>query len=84
MGRQVAIGSIIAAVLISVVTWPVYENGFWDYGGLGAMDDIEELEKLRGQPMDVLIEYDQGERGDAWDRYGEYCVGYDDSNHWMV
>ena len=45
------------------------------------MDDIEELEKLRGQPMDVLIEYDQGERGDAWDRYGEYCVGYDDSNH---
>ena len=32
------------------------------------MDDIEELEKLRGQPMDVLIEYDQGERGDAWDR----------------
>ena len=81
MGRQVAIGSIIAAVLISVVTWPVYENGFWDYGGLGAMDDIEELEKLRGQPMDVLIEYDQGERGDAWDRYGEYCVGYDDSNH---
>ena len=20
-------------------------------------------------------------RGDAWDRYGEYCVGYDDSNH---
>ena len=81
MGRQVAIGSIIAAILISVVTWPVYENGFWDYGGLGAMDDIEELEKLRGQPMDVLIEYDQGERGDAWDRYGEYCVGYDDSNH---
>ena len=31
---------------------------------------IEELEKLRAQPMDVLIEYDQGERGDAWDRYG--------------
>ena len=81
MGRQVAIGSIIAAILVSVVTWPVYENGFWDYGGLGAMDDIEELEKLRGQPMDVLIEYDAGDRGDAWDRYGKYCVAFDQSNH---
>ena len=80
MGRQVAIGSIIAAILVSVVTWPVYENGFWDYGGLGAMDDIE-VEKLRRSAMDVLIEYDAGDRGDAWDRYGEYCVAFDQSNH---
>ena len=54
MGKQVAIGSIILAVLISAVTWPIYEGGFWDYGGLGAMDDVEELEAMRGQHADTL------------------------------
>ena len=49
-----AVGSLIAAVLISVVTWPIYENGFWDYGGLGAMDDLEDLDALRAQPSDLL------------------------------
>ena len=81
IGRQLALGTIVAAIMISVVTWPVYENGFWDYGGLGAMDDVEELEKLRAQPADTLIEYDHGDRGNAWDRYGEHCIGYADSSH---
>ena len=47
MGKQVAVGTLIIAVLISAVTWPIYEGGFWDYGGLGAMDEIEELEGMR-------------------------------------
>ena len=47
IGRQLALGTIVAAVMISVVTWPVYENGFWDYGGLGAMDDRGAREAAR-------------------------------------
>ena len=76
IGRQVAVGSLIAAVLISVVTWPVYENGFWDYGGLGAMDDMEDLEALRAQPSDTLVHV---EEGNVWDQWGDECIPYEES-----
>ena len=71
IGRQVAVGSLIAAVLISVVTWPVYENGFWDYGGLGAMDDVEDLDSLRAQPSDTLVHVDEG---NVWADWEDECV----------
>ena len=77
MGKQVAIGSIILAVLISAVTWPIYEGGFWDYGGLGAMDDVEELETMRGQPADTLVYYD---KGDDWDNWSDECLTFSDSS----
>ena len=77
MGKQVAIGSIILAVLISAVTWPIYEGGFWDYGGLGAMDDVEELETMRGQPADTLVYYG---KGDDWSNWGDECLTFSDSS----
>ncbi len=77
MGKQVAVGSLIIAVLISAVTWPIYEGGFWDYGGLGAMDDIEELETMRGQPSDTLVYY---EKGDDWDDWEDECLTFSESS----
>tara|TARA_B100001175_G_scaffold304057_1_gene299675 strand:- start:863 stop:3646 length:2784 start_codon:yes stop_codon:yes gene_type:complete len=76
IGRQVAVGSLIAAVLISVVTWPVYENGFWDYGGLGAMDDIEDLDALRAQPSDTLVHV---EEGNVWAEWEDECLSFEES-----
>jgi len=76
IGRQVAVGSLIAAVLISVVTWPVYENGFWDYGGLGAMDDMEDLDALRAQPSDTLVHV---EEGNVWGQWEDECIPYEES-----
>ena len=77
MGKQVAVGSLILAVLISAVTWPIYEGGFWDYGGLGAMDDIEELETMRGQPSDTLVYY---EKGDDWQDWEDECLTFSESS----
>ena len=77
MGKQVAIGSLILAVLISVVTWPIYEGGFWDYRGLGAMDEIEELETMRGQPSDTLVYYG---KGDDWGNWGDECLTFSQSS----
>tara|TARA_B000000441_G_scaffold55987_1_gene37380 strand:- start:1063 stop:3252 length:2190 start_codon:yes stop_codon:yes gene_type:complete len=77
IGRQVAVGSLIAAVLISVVTWPVYENGFWDYGGLGAMDDVEDLDSLRAQPSDTLVHV---EEGNVWADWEDECIPYEESS----
>ena len=76
IGRQVAVGSLIAPVLISVVTWPVYENGFWDYGGLGAMDDMEDLDALRAQPSDTLVHV---EEGNVWEQWEDECIPYEES-----
>ena len=81
IGRQVAIGSLLAAVLISVVTWPVYENGFWDYGGLGAMDDLEDLDALRAQPSDTLVHVDEG---NVWDQWEDECIPFEDSQSLAV
>ena len=77
MGKQVAVGSLILAVLISAVTWPIYEGGFWDYGGLGAMDDIEELETMRGQPSDTLVYYG---KGDDWQDWEDECLTFSESS----
>jgi len=76
MGRQIAIGSLIAAVLISVVTWPIYDDGFWDYGGLGAMDDVSQLDAMRGQPSDTLVH--QG-KGNVWAEWEDDCLPYSET-----
>jgi len=77
MGKQVAVGTLIIAVLISAVTWPIYEGGFWDYGGLGAMDEIEELEGMRGQPSDTLV---YSEKGDDWEDWEDECLTFSESS----
>ena len=55
LGKQIAVGGMIIAVIISAWTWPVYNNGFWDAGGLGAMEDESELYKMRSQPLDTSV-----------------------------
>lgn len=77
MGKQVAVGSLVFAVLISAVTWPIYEGGFWDYGGLGAMDEISDLEDMRGQPSDTLV-YDG--KGDDWEVWNGECLTFSNSS----
>ena len=81
LGRQIAIGSLVATVLISVVTWPVYDGGFWDYGGLGAMDEIEDLDALRVQPSDTLVH--EGE-GNVWAEWGDDCLPYSETQSLAV
>ncbi|MFL2493142.1 MAG: heterodisulfide reductase-related iron-sulfur binding cluster [Candidatus Thalassarchaeum sp.] len=76
MGRRVAIGSLVATLLISVVTWPVYDDGFWDYGGLGAMDEVEDLDALRMQPSDTLVH--EG-RGNVWADWEDDCLPYSET-----
>jgi len=74
MGKQVAFGTLVVTVLLCTVTWPVYENGFWDMGGLGAMDEVEALEELRGQPVDTLVHVREG---DHWSSIQEgACLTY--------
>ena len=76
LGKQVTIGTIIITVLISTVTWPIYEGGFWDYGGLGAMDDISQLDEMREQPQDTLVYYGQG---NVWDTWEDECLSQEES-----
>jgi Fe-S oxidoreductase len=76
IGKQVAFGTLIVTVLLLAVSWPVYENGFWDMGGLGAMDDVETLEDLRGQPSDSLV---MMEEGDHWASMAALCLTYEQS-----
>ncbi len=66
LGKRLSLGSLLIAVVICASTWPIYEGGFWDYGGLGAMEDIDELEKMRGQPSDVVLQdnTDFGKKGE--------------------
>ena len=73
IGKNIAIGSLIIAVLISVVSWPVYNGGFWDIGGLGAMDDVDELATLRNQPVDTLLVIEEGH---DWDLMESNCLSY--------
>jgi len=75
-GRNLAIGSILVAVLICFITWPVYNNGFWDMGGLGAMDDVEDLEGLRAQPSDTIIHTSESH---DWNSMEINCIAYEDS-----
>ena len=81
IGRQIAVGSAVAAFLICVVTWPIYEDGFWDYGGLGAMDEISELDKLRTQPSDTLLHV---EEGNVWAEWSDECLPYEDSQNLVI
>jgi Fe-S oxidoreductase len=73
MGKQVALGTLVIAVLLSAVSWPVYDGGFWDIGGFGAMDDVDELETLRNQPSDTLLAIDEGHH---WESMEENCLTY--------
>jgi Fe-S oxidoreductase len=76
LGKQVTIGTIIITVLISTVTWPIYEGGFWDYGGLGAMDDISQLDEMREQPQDTLVHYG---KGNVWNTWEDECLSHEES-----
>lgn len=73
IGRMVGLGALIIAVLLSVVSWPIYEGGFWDMGGLGAMDEVDELATLRNQPQDTLVVYGEGH---DWDSMSGNCLSY--------
>ncbi len=75
--RNLAIGSILAATLLCAFTWPIYENGFWDLGGLGAMDEVEELDGLRGQPIDTVIHLGENHH---WEHMEQHCLPYTDSS----
>jgi len=57
VGKNLIVGGFVIALLVSVSTFDYYERGFWEAGGLGAMDDIETLEKMYDQPLDYVIEY---------------------------
>ena len=48
-------GAFIVATAASVVTYPVYDNGFWDARGLLTISDYEKLEEMRSQPSDVQV-----------------------------
>ena len=76
IGRQIAIGSLAAAVIISAVTWPIYDSGFWDYGGLGAMDELEDLDAMRGQPSDTLVHTG---KGNVWSEWEDECLPYEET-----
>jgi Fe-S oxidoreductase len=54
-GKKLIIGAFIVATAASVVSYPVYDNGFWDARGLLTIADYEELEDMRSQPTDVHV-----------------------------
>jgi len=76
LGKQVSMGTLIVTVLLCTVTWPVYDDGFWDQGGLGAMDDVSALEELRGQPVDTLVDINEGHH---WESIEADCLTYEQS-----
>ena len=82
-GKKLIIGAFIVATAASVVTYPVYDNGFWDAKGLLTIADYQELEDMRSQPKDVHVHEvnehmtDQGFEGDvvpasAWMNWNIY------------
>ena len=77
LGKQVALGTLVVTVLFCSVTWPVYNNGFWDFGGLGAMDDVDDLATMRGQPSDSLVALEEGHH---WGVMESACVTYEVSD----
>ena len=76
-----AVGSLVTTLLLCTVTWPVYENGFWNQRGLGTMGFWEyqydaklvELDGIRGQPGDTLI---HTEKGPMWEEWEDDCLPY--------
>ena len=77
IGKQITIGTLIITVLISTATWPIYEGGFWNYGGLGAMDSISQLDELREQPEDTLVHYG---KGNVWETWEDDCLPYSETS----
>ena len=75
--RNVAFGSFLIALLLCSVTWPVYDNGFWDMGGFGAMQEIEELETLRSQPADTLVAIEESHHHE---QMMGLCLSYSESS----
>jgi len=76
LGKQVALGTLLITILLASVTWPVYNNGFWDQGGLGAMDEVSDLEDLRGQPVDTLVDINEGHH---WESIEADCLTHQNS-----
>jgi Fe-S oxidoreductase len=54
-GKKLIVGAFIIATAASVVSYPVYDNGFWDAKGLLTIEDYGELEDMRSQPQDVRV-----------------------------
>ena len=54
-GKQILVGALLVSTAISVSTWDVYDDGFWDAKGLLTISDYEELEEMRSQPVDVHV-----------------------------
>lgn len=54
-GKRLVIGSFLIATLLSVYTYPIYDNGFWDAKGLNTLADYDDLHEMRSQPMDVHV-----------------------------
>ena len=54
-GKRLAIGSLLIATLLSVYTYPIYDNGFWDAKGLNTLADYDDLHEMRSQPMDIHV-----------------------------
>jgi len=80
LGKQISVGALIIAIAFSAWTWPVYQNGFWDANGLGAMEDIEELEKMRGQPTDIYL----SEENEFSTSYPDLLVPANDWMQWTI
>ena len=80
IGKQISVGALIIAIAFSAWTWPVYQNGFWDANGLGAMEDIEELEKMRGQPTDIYL----SEENEFSTSYPDLLVPATDWMQWTI
>jgi len=76
LGKQVAFGTLVVTILLASITWPVYDDGFWDQGGLGAMEEVSALEELRGQPVDMLVNIEEGHH---WEEMEMGCLSYEQS-----
>ena len=80
IGKQISVGALIVAIAFSAWSWPIYQNGFWDANGLGAMEDMEELEKMRGQPTDI----DLHSANEFTTTYPELVVPATDWMQWSI
>ena len=54
-GKKLIIGAFVVATAATMVSFPVYDDGFWDAKGLLTIDSYEELEAMKSQPGDVQV-----------------------------
>ena len=54
-GKKLIVGAFALATAFTVVTYPVYDNGFWGAKGLNTIADYDALEEMRTQPIDVHV-----------------------------